>query len=97
MGQRRDINGFNAALKYASDALKNTPTIPLGTEAAGVGIIQGPGVNAPKTGAAAKRDELPSPKMKTTVTAMFIRGGPPPAEANVGMYIFFHIRSRSWN
>jgi hypothetical protein len=85
--EKRDINGFNAALKYASDALKNSPTIQLGTEAAGVGIIQGAGVNAAKPGAA-KRDELPnSLKMKTTVTTMFVRGGPAPvAGGNVGMY-----------
>jgi hypothetical protein len=87
--EKRDINGFNAALKYASDALKNSPTIQLGTEAAGVGIIQGAGVNAAKPGAV-KRDELPSsPKMKTTVTTMFVRGGPAPAMGgNVGMYPF---------
>jgi hypothetical protein len=87
--EKRDINGFNAALKYASDALKNSPTIQLGTEAAGVGIIQGAGVNAAKPGAA-KRDELPSSsKMKTTVTTMFVRGGPAAAVGgNVGMYPF---------
>ena len=85
--EKRDINGFNAALKYASDALKNSPTIQLGTEAAGVGILQSAGINAPKPGAAAKRDELPEPKMKTTVTTMFVRGGPAHvAEGNVGMF-----------
>jgi hypothetical protein len=85
--EKRDFNGFNAALKYASDALKNSPTIQLGTEAAGVGIIQGAGVNAAKPGAA-KREEVPGPKVKTTVTTMFVRGGPAPpvVGGNVGMY-----------
>lgn len=43
---KRDINGFNAALKFAADAIKNTPKIQLGTEAAGVGILQDAGISA---------------------------------------------------
>lgn len=90
---KRDLTGFNAALKYATDAIKITPQVELGTESAGVGILQRPGITAaaasaaqPKAGgataaaggAAAKRD-LPTRKMKTTVTTMFVRGGPAPA------------------
>jgi hypothetical protein len=87
--EKRDINGFNAALKYASDALKNSPTIQLGTEAAGVGIIQGAGVNAAKPGAAKRNELASSPKVKTTVTTMFVRGGPAAAVGgNIGMYPF---------
>ena len=77
---RRDITGFNAALKYAADALKTSPKIELGTEAAGVGILQSAGISAPQPAAAAapkkvvaKRD---APKFKTTVTTMLVRGGP---------------------
>lgn len=88
--ERRDLAGFNAALKFASDALKTSPGIELGTGegGSGVGIKQAPG-NAPPpaaaaAAAAAKRDEmLVKPKIKTTVTTMLIRGGPVPAS---GMY-----------
>ncbi|KAH8668115.1 hypothetical protein BGZ60DRAFT_43781 [Tricladium varicosporioides] len=80
----RDLSGFNAALKYATDAIKITPQIDLGTEASGVGILQRPGITAAQTPgtakpAKAKRDENAAPKMKTTVTTMFVRGGPAPA------------------
>lgn len=109
---KRDIAGFNAALNYATGALKTSPEVQLGTGegGSGVGITQKPGTAAaPLTSArpAAKarevlerdadklitsnlvardqamakeaiaRDEL-SPKMKTTVTTMFVRGGPAP-------------------
>lgn len=84
--EKRDINGFNAALKYASDAIKNGPLIQLGTGegGSGVGIKQNPGISAPQPAAAAKvvfgrREAEPlTPKMKTTVTTMFIRGGAVP-------------------
>jgi hypothetical protein len=85
---KRDLSGFDRALKYAADAIKTTPEIDLGTEAAGVGILQRPGITAAQAGGAkpaaaqapaqAKRD-APTPKMKTTVTTMFVRGGPAPA------------------
>jgi hypothetical protein len=49
---KRDLAGFNAALDYAKDAMKNTPKIELGTEEAGVGIVQSPGLNVPANSAA---------------------------------------------
>ncbi|EUC33088.1 hypothetical protein COCVIDRAFT_84235 [Bipolaris victoriae FI3] len=62
---KRDLAGFNAALGYAKEALKDQPKVELGTENAGVGIIVNPGVNVPAGSAAAggsekkeKRDEV---------------------------------------
>jgi len=52
ISEKRDINGFNAALKFAADAIKTTPKIELGTENAGVGILQNAGISA---GTAGKR------------------------------------------
>lgn len=86
----RDINGFNAALKYAADAIKVSPKIELGTGegGSGVGITVNAGVSAPAAPAAApaaaaapagKRDA----KLKTTVTTMFVRGGPVPANSGL--------------
>lgn len=58
--EKRDINGFNAALKFAADAIKTTPKIELGTENAGVGILQNAGISAgTQAGAAGK----PLPKL----------------------------------
>ncbi|KAN0106542.1 hypothetical protein V8E51_009418 [Hyaloscypha variabilis] len=116
---KRDIAGFNAALNYATGALKTSPEVQLGTGegGSGVGITQKPGTAAaaaPATAtkatvkahqvlerdadkitselvardqaiakeAAARavaRDDTAAPKMKTTVTTMFVRGGPAPA------------------
>ncbi|CAA9961368.1 hypothetical protein P3342_006994 [Pyrenophora teres f. teres] len=61
---KRDLAGFNAALGYAKEALKDQPKVEMGTENAGVGIIVNPGVNVPAGSAAAgggkkeKRDEV---------------------------------------
>jgi hypothetical protein len=83
--EKRDIQTLNAALSYASGALKNGPEIQLGTEAAGVGILQKPSTGAavaaaPANGAAkavvGRREVVSDAKLKTTVTTMFIRGGP---------------------
>ena len=89
---KRDINGFNAALKYATGALTTSPKVQLGTgaEGSGVGILQDAGGVRPAT-AAAKRDESSGggsvviPKMRTTVTTMFVRGGAGLAAA--GMFL----------
>ncbi|KAG9239070.1 hypothetical protein BJ875DRAFT_491906 [Amylocarpus encephaloides] len=94
---RRDLSGFNAALKYAAEAIKTTPEINLGTEASGVGILQRPGISASQAGgAAAEAGEAAAvvrqpaarrvkrggePRLKTTVTTMFVRGGPALADA----------------
>ena len=53
ISEKRDINGFNAALKYAADAIKTAPKIELGTEAAGVGILQNAGISAAQPATAA--------------------------------------------
>jgi hypothetical protein len=49
---KRDIDGFRIALAFASDALRNAPRIELGTELAGVGVIQNAGSNVPTNSAA---------------------------------------------
>ncbi|PBP23326.1 hypothetical protein BUE80_DR005878 [Diplocarpon rosae] len=78
--QKRDLQGFNAALSYASAALKTSPEVQLGTgkEGSGIGITQKAG-GTTSTTRPARRDrvsrDLFSPRMKTTVTTMFIRGG----------------------
>lgn len=64
---KRDLNGFNAALSYAKEAMKNSPKIEMGSENAGVGLVVSPGVNVPQNSAAngataggkkTKRDEV---------------------------------------
>lgn len=83
--EKRDIAGFNAALNYATGALKTSPEVQLGTGegGSGVGITQKAGGTTSTTPAAGKAarsveqvDELPARKLKTTVTTMFVRGGP---------------------
>ncbi|KAL2064390.1 hypothetical protein VTL71DRAFT_4884 [Oculimacula yallundae] len=46
--EKRDLAGFNAALNYASGALKTSPGVQLGTGhgGSGIGIIVEPGVDA---------------------------------------------------
>ncbi|PBP18213.1 hypothetical protein BUE80_DR011087 [Diplocarpon rosae] len=78
--QKRDLQGFNAALSYASAALKTSPEVQLGTgtEGSGVGITQKAGGSMSATRPARRNRvsrDLFSPKMKTTVTTMFVRGG----------------------
>jgi len=89
---KRDLQGFNAALNYATGALKTGPEVQLGTGegGSGVGIIQkAGGTPSAATPQAARRNvaerDLFSPKMKTTVTTMFVRGGSLPAS---GMSIY---------
>lgn len=72
---KRDLQGFEAALNYAREAMKDQPKVELGSPNAGIGIVVNPGVNVPKDSAAAgtpaaahkKRgevsDETESPKM----------------------------------
>ena len=74
---KRDLQGFEAALNYAREAMKDQPKVELGSPNAGIGILVNPGVNVPKDSAAAgsppkgerkaKRDEVSdeteSPKM----------------------------------
>lgn len=58
---KRDLPGFNAALSYAREALKDQPKVELGSPNAGIGIIVNPGINVPKDSAAAG---LPSAERK---------------------------------
>lgn len=83
---KRDIAGFNAALNYATGALKTSPEIQLGTGegGSGVGITQKAGgtTSAPaKAGRSVEEREVPARKLKTTVTTMFVRGGPAQGES----------------
>jgi hypothetical protein len=49
---KRDIDGFREALAYARDALRNSPRVELGTDAAGIGILVNAGQNVPPNSAA---------------------------------------------
>ncbi|KAF2644106.1 hypothetical protein P280DRAFT_393047 [Massarina eburnea CBS 473.64] len=49
---KRDLNGFNAALGYAREAMKNSPKIEMGSEAAGVGMVINAGLSVPANSAA---------------------------------------------
>lgn len=82
--EKRDIQTLTAALNYAAGAIKTSPEVQLGTEESGVGILVkagGTGTTA-AAGTAAKvamgkrEDNATEAKLKTTVTTMFIRGGP---------------------
>lgn len=92
---RRGINGFEAALSYASDSLSKNPGVELstGVGGSGTGIIVSPSAgvgNGAANGGGNKnagnpagaksivlgRSEEASPKTKTTVTTMYVRGGP---------------------
>jgi len=53
---KRDLQGFNAALSYAREAMKDQPKVELGSPNAGIGIVVNPGVNVPKNSAAAGSD-----------------------------------------
>jgi hypothetical protein len=57
--EKRDFAGFNAALNFASDALKTSPGVQLGTGegGSGIGIIVQPGVNNPEGTVIGKRAE----------------------------------------
>lgn len=59
---KRDLQGFNAALGYAKEAMKNSPKVEMGSEGVGVGLVVSPGVNVPKDSASngghAKRAEV---------------------------------------
>src|SRR5437870_5786169 len=89
---KRDLAGFDRALKYAEAALTKGPKIQLGTgaEGSGVGIIvdnnptaaaaPGKGAEAGAGAAAAgKRDvqEASAPRRRAKVTTMYVRRGVP--------------------
>jgi hypothetical protein len=50
---KRDLQGFQASLAYAREALKDQPKVELGSPNAGIGILVNPGVNVPAGSAAA--------------------------------------------
>ncbi|TEY85840.1 hypothetical protein BOTCAL_0011g00340 [Botryotinia calthae] len=91
---KRDIQTLTAALNYAAGAIKTSPEVQLGTEESGVGILVkagGTGNTAAAAGAAGtagkakmgkREDSVADPKTKTTVTTMFIRGGPAVGQTN---------------
>ncbi|KAB8299781.1 hypothetical protein EYC80_000033 [Monilinia laxa] len=90
---KRDIQTLNAALNYAANAIKTSPEVQLGTgeKGAGVGILVKPGSGAGTAAAAGtagkvvmgkREDGAVESKIKTTVTTMFIRGGPAVGETN---------------
>lgn len=81
--QKRDLAGFDRALKYAEAALTKGPVIQMGTgeKGAGVGLIVDNRPNAAVPGAAAKakrdEDESALPRRRTKVTTMYVRRGVP--------------------
>jgi len=75
---KRDLAGFDRALRYAEVGLTKGPDIQLGTgaEGSGVGII----VDNVPTGGVAKRsvdDEPAATRRRAKVTTMFVRRGVP--------------------
>lgn len=63
--EKRDLAGFNAALNFATGALKTSPGVELGTGEGGSGV----GITVKPGGAVAKRDDGSLP----TVTLLKIR------------------------
>lgn len=109
--EKRDMAGFSAALNFATGALKTSPEVQLGTGegGSGVGITQKAG-GTPAAGAAAagaakaarnvveQRDEVSGKKVRTTVTTMFVRGGPAqaPSQDLAGMLFLFSREKMVW-
>lgn len=56
-GEKRDINGFNAALSYASDSLTKGPAVELGTGITGSGV----GVKVNPKAAGTKQAQVSTP------------------------------------
>ena len=80
---KRDLAGFDRALRYAEAALTSGPRVSLGTGegGSGVGIIVDNQPTAAREGAAGRRKrdlDLSSPKLK--VTTMYVRSGIPAGE-----------------
>jgi len=61
---KRDLQGFNAALSYAREAMKDQPKVELGSKNAGIGIVVNPGVNVPQNSAAAGTPAKEGAKVK---------------------------------
>ncbi|KAH8891334.1 hypothetical protein GQ53DRAFT_866227 [Thozetella sp. PMI_491] len=77
---KRDLTGFDRALKFAEVALTKGPKVQLGTggEGSGVGIIV---ENSPAAAGAARAkrdaDEAAAPRRRAKVTTMYVRRGVP--------------------
>lgn len=92
---KRDLAGFDRALKYAEAALVKGPKIQLGTggEGSGVGIIvdNTPAAGRAAEGAAAakKRDvyETSAPRRRAKVTTMYVRRGVPACEYRRSLFL----------
>jgi hypothetical protein len=61
---KRDLQGFQASLQYAREALKDQPKVELGSPNAGIGIVVNPGVNVAKGSAAAGAPAKPARRSK---------------------------------
>ena len=84
---KRDIAGFDRALKFAEVALTKGPIVQLGTgeKGSGVGIVvdNRGGVVGGAAPAAEKRDvEAPAQPVRARVTTMYIRNGLPECESH---------------
>ncbi|KAK3359983.1 hypothetical protein B0T25DRAFT_116541 [Lasiosphaeria hispida] len=79
---KRDLAGFDRALKYAEAALTKGPDIQLGTgaEGSGVGIIVDNQPTAARGGGERRKrdvDESSAPRRRAKVTTMYVRRGVP--------------------
>src|SRR4051812_17648171 len=89
---KRDLAGFDRALRFAEVGLTQGPKIQLGTgaEGSGVGIIVdnragvvGAGAERPGGAPAEKRDvNAPAQPVRARVTTMYIRNGLPGCESS---------------
>ncbi|KAH8722660.1 hypothetical protein GQ44DRAFT_711426 [Phaeosphaeriaceae sp. PMI808] len=66
---KRDLQGFQAALNYAREAMKDQPKVELGSKGAGIGIVVNPGVNVPAGSAAAGSPKKEGEKVKRSEVA----------------------------
>ncbi|KAI0893260.1 hypothetical protein F4806DRAFT_201804 [Annulohypoxylon nitens] len=80
---KRDLAGFDRALKFAEAALTKGPLIQLGTGEGGSGVgitVDNNGGTVGEAAAAAKRDESSAsaqPRRRTKVTRMYVKRGVP--------------------
>ncbi|KAK0638700.1 hypothetical protein B0T16DRAFT_338049 [Cercophora newfieldiana] len=93
---KRDLAGFDRALRYAEAALTKGPDIQLGTgaEGSGVGIIVDNQPTAQREGGRAERrdvDESSTPRRRAKVTTMYVRRGVPAGESALHHDHSFHL------
>ncbi|EGZ74802.1 hypothetical protein NEUTE2DRAFT_155395 [Neurospora tetrasperma FGSC 2509] len=88
--KKRDLAGFDRALKFSEAALTKGPKVQLGTgaEGSGVGIIVDNNASTRPAAAAEKKkkkrdaDETTAPRRRTKVTTMYVRRGIPASLQN---------------